>query len=69
MDQTTTTATWRVRRAVSRGELALELVTDGDDRWAIRKGGNLLCEGHHEEIAYVWGVLTLAIFGPDESRS
>lgn len=70
MDHTTTkTVTWHVRRAVSSGELRLELVTDGGTEWAIRKSGNLLCQGYHQEIAYVWDVLSLAIFGPDENRS
>ncbi|WP_285775580.1 hypothetical protein [Microtetraspora sp. NBRC 13810] len=55
---------WSVRRAVSYGELRLELITDGEN-WAIRKSGNLLCEGYHQEIAYVWDVLTTAIFGPE----
>ncbi|MGW4793464.1 hypothetical protein ACWEPC_13780 [Nonomuraea sp. NPDC004297] len=55
---------WCVRRAVSHGELRLELITDGED-WAIRKSGNLLCEGCHREIAYVWDVLMKAIFGPE----
>lgn len=63
------TQRWSVRRAITSGELNLELITDGGEEWAIRKGSNLLCQGYHQEITYVWGVLTLAIFGPEENRS